>query len=158
MEPTLATGTTEHSDSVKKRRRVQVIWDDDSTDDEPFYTRRCNARGCKNQHRKVNPFSLAGVIGPVCAACYYEKNPSERVVKPAKRKAVVGFGCEVCGSGTDGGLRCFSCQDLSSLGFNPWHYHRDVPDQSTDPTAGECIKCGFRTELDWCPDCGRPVE
>ena len=35
--------------------------------------------------------------------------------------------------------------------------YQDLPPESTDPSAGECIKCGFRTGRDWCPDCGRPV-
>ena len=26
-----------------------------------------------------------------------------------------------------------------------------------DDGGGECMKCGFRTHRDWCPDCGRPV-
>lgn len=26
-----------------------------------------------------------------------------------------------------------------------------------DESGGECMKCGFRTHRDWCPDCGRPV-
>ena len=31
----------------------------------------------------------------------------------------------------------------------------DIPEP--DPNgANECIKCGFRTDRDWCPDCGRP--
>ena len=75
--------------SAKNKRRCgKVIWDDDSADDEPVHTRRCNARDCKNMHRKLNPFTLAAVTGPVCAACYYEKNPSERVPKPPKKKAL----------------------------------------------------------------------
>ena len=26
-----------------------------------------------------------------------------------------------------------------------------------DDGDNECIKCGFRTNRDWCPDCGRPT-
>ena len=33
---------------------------------------------------------------------------------------------------------------------------RDLPDEAEDG-APKCIKCGFRTHRDFCPDCGRPV-
>lgn len=31
----------------------------------------------------------------------------------------------------------------------------DIPEEDENG-AFECIKCGFRTDRDWCPDCGRP--
>ena len=34
---------------------------------------------------------------------------------------------------------------------------RDIPEQAVEDDAPECMKCGFRTWRDWCPDCGRPV-
>ena len=33
---------------------------------------------------------------------------------------------------------------------------RDLSDEAEEG-APECIKCGFRTHRDWCPDCGRPA-
>jgi rubrerythrin len=30
-----------------------------------------------------------------------------------------------------------------------------IPEE--DDTDSECIKCGFKTRRDHCPDCGRPV-
>ena len=36
--------------------------------------------------------------------------------------------------------------------------HHQPVEAGEDEDAQECIKCGFRTHLDWCPECGRPTE
>ena len=45
---------------------------------------------------------------------------------------------------------------LTELGGKDAQSERGIA-ESTDPNAGACMKCGFRTDREWCPDCGRPV-